>query len=234
MFTQIPYKAVTIVDADVKCVRNAESSVDIGANMGLERKRNLRYTTGPTREPSDILYKLLQQQVLSEVYIEYFDGNPLNYHYFMALLSEVVETTIDDPRGKLRRLIKHTMGEPKQLIKHGFQLPHDRGYQTAVTLLEKTYGDPHKILSSYRREVKEWPQIKFGDAKAFRKFYNFLLKCECISGSQQRNAVDTPEMLCMLIAKLPGGLTDRWNRNAQAIRKGHLREPDFQDFIKFK
>ena len=59
------------------------------------------------------------------------------------------------------------MGEPKELIKHCIQLPHDRGYQTAVTLLEKTYGNPHKILSSYRREVKDWPQIKFGDAKAF-------------------------------------------------------------------
>ena len=59
------------------------------------------------------------------------------------------------------------MGEPKDLIKHSIQLPHDRGYQTAVTLLVKTYGNPHKILSSYRREVKDWPQIKFGDAKAF-------------------------------------------------------------------
>ena len=125
------------------------------------------------------------------------------------------------------------MGEPKELIKHCIQLPHDRGYQTAVTLLEKTYGNPHKILSSYRREVKDWPQIKFGDAKAFRKFYNFLLKCESISGSPKWNAMDTPEMLCMLIANLPGGLIDRWNRNVQAIRKRHLREPDLQDLISF-
>ena len=138
-----------IVDADVKCVRKAERSVDRDANMGLERNRNLRDTTSSTREPSDILYKLLQQQAAPEVDIEYFDGNPLNYHYFMALFSEVVETKIDDPRGRLTRLTKYTMGEPKELIKHCIQLPHDCGYQTAVTLLEKTYGNPHKILSSY-------------------------------------------------------------------------------------
>ena len=78
-----------IVDADVKCVRKAERSVDRDANMGLERNRNLRDTTSSTREPSDILYKLLQQQAAPEVDIEYFDGNPLNYHYFMALFSEV-------------------------------------------------------------------------------------------------------------------------------------------------
>ena len=45
--------------------------------------------------------------------------------------------------------------------------------------------------------------------------------------------MDTPEVLCMLIAKLPGGLMDRWNRKVQAIRKWHLREPDLQDLIKF-
>ena len=102
-----------------------------------------------------------------------------------------------------------------------------------MTLLEKTYGNPHKILSSYRRDVKEWPQIKFGDDKAFQKFYDFLLKRESVSGSQQWNAVDTPEKLCMLIAKLLGGLIDSWNRKVQTIRKGHLCEPDLQDLIKF-
>ena len=37
----------------------------------------------------------------------------------------------------------------------------------------------------------------------------------------------------MLIAKLPGRLIDRWNRNVEVIRKRHLREPDLQDLIKF-
>ena len=64
--------------------------------MGLEWNRNLKDTTSSTRKPSDILYKLLQQQAAPEADMEYFDGNPLNY--FMALFSEVVETKIDDPR----------------------------------------------------------------------------------------------------------------------------------------
>ena len=63
----------------------------------------------------------------------------------MVVFSEVVETKNDDPRAKPARLVKYTMGEPKELIKHCIQLPHDQGYQTAVTLLEKTYGHSHKI-----------------------------------------------------------------------------------------
>ena len=40
-------------------------------------------------------------------------------------------------------------------------------------------------------------------------------------------------MLCMLISKLPGGLTDRWNRTEQAIRRKLIREPDIQNLIQF-
>ena len=68
---------------------------------------------------------------------------------------------------------------------------------------------PHKILSSYIKEVKDWPQVKFGDAKAFRKFFNFFLKCKSILDNQHWNAFDTPEILFMLISKLPGVLMDR-------------------------
>ena len=62
-----------------------------------------------------------------------------------------------------------------------------------------------------------------------------MIRCESIlgSGSQQWNTMDTPEMLCMLIAKLPGRLMDRWNNKIQAIRKRHLHEPGLQDLIKF-
>ena len=73
--------------------------------------------------------------------------------------------------------------------------------------------------------------MNFGDVKGFCKLYNFLLKCESISESQDWNVLDTPEMLCILISKLPGGLIDRWNRTVQAIRRKQRREPDLQDLI---
>ena len=55
------------VVADVKPARKVEISVDRDVNMGLERNENLRNTTSSTREPSDILCKLLQQQAAPEV-----------------------------------------------------------------------------------------------------------------------------------------------------------------------
>ena len=46
---------------------------------------------------SSVLCKLLQQQAAPKVDIDCFDGNPLNYHYSMALFCEVVKTKIEDP-----------------------------------------------------------------------------------------------------------------------------------------
>ena len=56
--------------------------------------------------PSDASCELLQLREAPVVDMEQFDGNPLNYHYFMALLAEVVETNIEEPRERLARLLK--------------------------------------------------------------------------------------------------------------------------------
>ena len=97
--------------------------------------------------------------------MEQFDGNSLNYRYFMALFAEVVQTKIEEPRGRLTRLIKFTIGEARELIKHYIQLPRKRGYQHARPLLERTYGNPHNMLSSYRKELKEWSPLCKGLSK---------------------------------------------------------------------
>ena len=74
----------------------------------------------------------------------------------------------------MTRLIKYTAGEAKELIKHCIEQPANKGYENTVNLLYRRYGDQHAIIAAYKKEVKEWPQIKFGDAAGFRKFYNFL------------------------------------------------------------
>ena len=134
---------------------------------------------------SQMLCKLLKLHAAPEVDMEPFDGNALNYHYFMALFKEVVESKIDDPRGRLTRLIKYTTGDAKELIKHCLQLPSIEAFKNAKCLLERVYRNPQKSFFSYRREIKQRPQIKFGDAKVFRKFHNFLLKCRIVSASHR-------------------------------------------------
>ena len=68
------------------------------------------------------LCKLLKQDAAPGVEIDTFNGNPLNYFYFMALFKEAVEKKICDRKGRLTRLVKFTRGEAKELIQHCIQL----------------------------------------------------------------------------------------------------------------
>ena len=50
---------------------------------------------------------------------------------------------------------------------------------------------------------------------------------------QQWNSLDTPDILCALISKLPGNARDKWNRKVMMIRRSHGGEPELSDFIDF-
>ena len=143
------------------------------------------------------------------------------------------EKKIDDARGRLTRLIKYTDGEPKVMIKHCIQQPANIGYENARSLLEKKYGNPHSILAAYRKEIKMWPQLTPADGAAFQKLHNFLIKCESATYGQTWNALDTPEMMCLVLSKVPGHTRERWNRSVMSIWSRYLRESDFADPIHF-
>ena len=68
---------------------------------------------------------------------------------------------------------------------------------------------------------------------AYRKFYNFLLKCQSLTDSRNWKLINSSDMLCTLILKLPMSFGDRWNRRVHFTRKNQLREPDLADLIKF-
>ena len=123
--------------------------VHLARSCNIVEKGNIKESS------SDALRKLLQLQAAPEVDMEQFDGSPLKYHYLMVLFAKVVETKIEEFRGRLAILIKFITGEARELIKHCIQLPRNRGYQHARAFLEITSGNPHKKLSSYRKEIKE-------------------------------------------------------------------------------
>ena len=206
-----------------RSVDNESSNVPRRGDRTFGSQRNLI-------EVSDVLCQLSKQQSAPGVGIDVFDGNPPNFKCFMTLFREVVESKIEDPRGRLTRLIKYTTGEAKELIKHCIE-PGNKGYENVVNLLYRRYGDQQ--LAAYKKEVKEWPQIKVGDAAGFRKFHNFLLKCQSIIGGNKWNPLDSPESIRMLLSKLPGKLRDRWNKGVYSIREKHSREPELKDLINY-
>ena len=145
----------------------------------------------------------------------------------------MVEKKIDNPRGRLARLTRYTDGKPKEMIKHCIQEPASVGYKNARSLREEKYGNPRYIVAACRKKIKSWPRLKPADGTAYEKFYKFLLKCESATYRQNWNTVDTPEMMCLVLSKLPGNSREKWNITVLNIRRRHLREPGFADLMHF-
>ena len=160
-------------------------------------------------EMSRMLCSLLRQQSAPDVDIRIFRGDLLEYHFFMSSFREDVERKIDDPHGRLGRLLKFTDGEAKETSRHCIQQPSEIGCRPAKSLLEDHYGNPHPILAAYQKEINSWTPLKPGDLAAYRKLYNFLIKRDSIMSRQQWNSLDTPDVLCSLVSKLPGNKRDR-------------------------
>ena len=76
-----------------------------------------------------VLCQSLRQQASPEIDTEVFDGNLLNFKYFISLFKEVIETKVDDPRGRLAHLIKYTSCEAKELVKNFVYLSASEGYK---------------------------------------------------------------------------------------------------------
>ena len=138
---------------------------------------------------------MLQDQGASEIEIDKFSDNPLEYQDFMPMFNEVVEKQVS------YQMVRLTGGEAKELIKHCIHLPPETGYETEVRLLSNSYGNPHYLLASHRKEIKALPSVKPGDTSSFRKYYSFVLKCETFSKSTAWNAFETPEVLCIPVSK---------------------------------
>ena len=118
------------------------------------------------------------------------------------------------------------------MVQNCIQLP-PKGYETAKQMMHKLYGDTQRVIAAYRKEIKQWPQIKPGDAEAYRKFHNFLLKCENIAQLQTWNVLGAPEIMCMLLSKLPGGKRDKRSRRILLIRRRQGKQPELANFIDF-
>ena len=236
-FKDIDYNTVdpnaSTVAREHPCLIVPENNIQEFASKQQESSKRRSKDRCKENDTNEVLCKFLKQQSAPEVDIDFFDGNPLHFRYFMAIFKEAVENQIEDPRGRLTRLIKYTKGEPKELVMNCIHQPPEYCYDQAKLLLEKRYGDAHRLLGSYRKEIKDWPPLKIGDAIGFRKFCNFLMRCQNITGRDNWNLLDNPDIICTLLSKLPGGLQDRWNRTVYYMRRKSNKEPRLSDLISF-
>ena len=91
---------------------------DINKNGYQQLKSDNNNLSRSTDDIKKMMCNLLLHQTAPDVEIDIFKGDPLEYHYFMSVFTEAVETKFSDPHGRLVNLLKLTEGEAKETIKH--------------------------------------------------------------------------------------------------------------------
>ena len=65
------------------------------------------------------------------------------------------------------------------------------------------------VMVEYRKEIKAWPITRCAVAEGYQRLYKFIQKCHSITKSAQWNQLDTTDVICMLLAKLPCHTRDK-------------------------
>ena len=136
------------------------------------------------------MYKLVSQQFASEIDRDVFGENLLKLHYFIAAFNKAVKKKTEDPCGKQTQPIKYTTGEEKEIIKKCIKLPLKERYETAKQMMYQLWGHSHKVIVAYCKEIKQWPQIRLGDTKAYRKFGNLIVNDPVFSKEAVEQYID--------------------------------------------
>ena len=87
-------------------------------------------------------------------------------------------------------MIKCTTGEVKEMVKNCIQLPPKERYETAKQMMPQSYRDSQRVIAAFCKEIKQWPQIKPGDVKAYRKFENLIVN-DSVSSKEAANSTLT-------------------------------------------
>eukprot|EP00111_Clytia_hemisphaerica_P015626 TCONS_00046122-protein len=100
------------------------SSLPLQASSMDDIMETYSLLTSPKRtspEPlstNDLLFAILKKQEAPRVDVESYDGDPLNYAYFISVFKEADESKIPNPRERLTRLMKYTTAEAHEAMKY--------------------------------------------------------------------------------------------------------------------
>ena len=183
---------------------------------------------------TEILAKQQQQGLLPRLQLSSFTNDPLDYDQFIRNFEHQIESTVDSNQVRLQHLQQCLQGESKELIKGCLYKDANTGYPEAKHLLQKTYGDPYKVSTSYIKRVNDWPTVKPGDDSALHRLSVFLTQCVSAMESLECLALlDHPHNLQALVRKLPFKLQEGWRRHAISLRQSRKSLPQFKDLSNF-
>ena len=108
---------------------------------------------------------LTAAMTLPQPTITKFKGDPIEYNTFIMAFDARIRTKASTSSDLLYYLNLHLDDEPADLIQGCLRMSPDEGYSEARRLLQREYGDPYKISTSYLNKILQWSPVRFDDSQ---------------------------------------------------------------------
>ncbi len=163
-----------------------------------------------------------------------FDGkDPTLYHIFIHDFNSMIADHCESNSDKLHYLQKYTSGLPLELVKSCRGKDPTTGFDKAIKLLDKEFGNEINIAEAYIKKLNNWKVIKNEDGQALREYAIFLMGCSnLIEDFSSLSQLNSPAEIYKCAMKLPYKLRERWRQRVQKIQSNKNRE-SFQNLTDF-
>ena len=164
--------------------------------------------------------------------VEEYDGDPLKYHAFVALLQECVEPVAKDSTTKIMRMMQHCSEDIKNMVRPFLVEQEEDGYEKAKNLLKQRFGNPHIITERIVSEIRFGKPIK---SPRDLRVLSDQLKNNLIILKQMGKLKEVDSQTCILevINRLQPYLRNRWKRIAMEALREKDAYPDFDALVTF-
>ena len=117
---------------------------------------------------------------LPDVQVPTFQGDPIDYCYFVRSFQNLIETKTSSDSARLFYLVQYTSGEVQDLVRSCLSMKpgYKEGYKEARRLLKEKYEQNYKIATTYVDRLAQFPPIKAEDGHALQQFSVVLISCK--------------------------------------------------------
>ena len=190
--------------------------------------------TEPQHPHSDsaVTSSLVQALNLPRLEIAKFSGDVRDYHTFMTVFKQCVESVTTDGHTRLSQLLYHTKGEAYNAIKSCLGEGGDAGYALAMKRLRTRFGSPHVICETVMSDLKRHPDAH--TAADLRQFADELTTASDVLKEHSMYAeIDTQNFILSMCMKLQLRVRYKWRNRAADKLHDTEAYPRFCDFVAF-
>ena len=202
---------------------------------GIKNARSwLKETNTPNKITSkdNDLSDLMTLMNIPKVEIDKFTGHPLEYHTFISIFEEIVDSKPIEDSLKLSRLIAYTEGPAKEAIRGCSIVGGAEGYKKAKEILKSRFGDDHLVSSEIINSLQNGDLVH-----STRELQQLSDELHCAEVALRKinmtTEVNTQHSIKNILARCSQNIQEQWRSTALTIKHKEGHYPTFHDFVLF-